>query len=283
MVVSSVDINYIPVYIDNQQFNAMEAYLKEQTECRVCFGMMVAPKILRCLHTFCAECVEKLVKDDGTIECPYCKSSCASDDIKDDFKAKQLIEIQTQEKTAAGPNESESGSPDPAEQLSSLREQVCTEIESRKQSNERAKVQVATKVEDCKSKWTAAFERQCDGVTKCLQKTFDNDLGVARLIKARDMVTAAEDYLRTCTSGRSVHSAEATGMAGLMTKDVNNIVRQVRHCSEVRAAIFGLGWSADCDCVDDVARRLLSPGGMVERHANDKFEIFSKFDRIASE
>ena len=43
----------------DQAKDIMETYLREQTECSICLRVMLEPKILRCLHTFCAECVDK--------------------------------------------------------------------------------------------------------------------------------------------------------------------------------------------------------------------------------
>ena len=45
--------------------------INDSTECLVCSKMMVNPKMLPCIHTFCLECFNRWVEDD-IIVCPLC-------------------------------------------------------------------------------------------------------------------------------------------------------------------------------------------------------------------
>ena len=46
-------------------------------ECAICLEQYKEPKVLLCKHSYCRECLEKLVKKAGkkhTITCPECRS-----------------------------------------------------------------------------------------------------------------------------------------------------------------------------------------------------------------
>ena len=53
--------------------------LKEQTQCPVCLGTFIQPKLLLCNHTFCKECIEHLPValegGDHLVKCPTCRKS----------------------------------------------------------------------------------------------------------------------------------------------------------------------------------------------------------------
>ena len=200
----------------------MEAFLREQTECCICLRVMLGPKSLRCLHTFCAECVDKMIKG-GTIECPCCKSTCESDDIKNDFKVQELIDIRIkQHQTGAGTSSEDSGLEDyPARQLKSLRQQLCAQIEATSQNTESGSGQVVEQGQGRKRRYAAAFYNLRG------RKQSDEDGVIARLIKARDRVTSAEDNLRTCLSD-GPHSPNAAAIASQMTKDIKKVLQEAQ-------------------------------------------------------
>ena len=47
----------------------------KNTTCTVCLEQFKHPKRLPCFHTFCAECVNQPIDEDGT-QCPLCKKKC---------------------------------------------------------------------------------------------------------------------------------------------------------------------------------------------------------------
>ena len=50
--------------------------VNEQLTCAVCMEQFKEPKVLPCLHTYCKQCLEKLVKKqeaDHVITCPECR------------------------------------------------------------------------------------------------------------------------------------------------------------------------------------------------------------------
>ena len=77
--------------------------VKEELECPVCqeqFSEINGPKILKCLHTFCKACLEKLLRrhGGGDIACPLCRriTDCPSNDIGDlgsNLFYKRMVEI----------------------------------------------------------------------------------------------------------------------------------------------------------------------------------------------
>ena len=59
--------------------------------CAICFERFKEPKVLPCLHTYCKECLVKLMKKKGSdhiITCPECRQ-----DIKVSGKATILVTV----------------------------------------------------------------------------------------------------------------------------------------------------------------------------------------------
>ena len=48
--------------------------IQKELECRVCLEQITDVKLLKCLHTFCEECLVKVAKE-GTILCPICRAT----------------------------------------------------------------------------------------------------------------------------------------------------------------------------------------------------------------
>ena len=50
-----------------------------EATCKKCSRLYIDARILPCLHSFCRECIEAMVKEDGvkrTITCPTCDHAC---------------------------------------------------------------------------------------------------------------------------------------------------------------------------------------------------------------
>ena len=81
----------------NEQFN-------EVLDCNVCFDRKTDPKKLPCDHSFCANCVKKLVKSDK-IKCPLCNEESDSRLIKHDFRHGQFLDILMEAKAGTSSKE----------------------------------------------------------------------------------------------------------------------------------------------------------------------------------
>ena len=58
--------------------SALPGEVTERLTCAVCMEHFKEPKVLPCLHTYCKECLEKLVKKqryDHVITCPECRKA----------------------------------------------------------------------------------------------------------------------------------------------------------------------------------------------------------------
>ena len=260
----------------------MEAFLKAQTECCICFKIMVRPKSLKCLHTFCDVCVTSLMKY-NTVVCPYCKQGCSTSDIKDDFKVQEMVEIRTQrERTSGSASTVAMGLTRSqqlqcsAAQLKLLRGQLCNQIGSLKQRNDIMKTQLLENVQACKRSWATAFNQQYDVISRDIKEKADDDQGTRRLIKARDMVMASENYLRTCQAG-NWRCRKDVGMASAMAREVRDVMEGVKRSYTPPLALpSALTCCNQHDSnvhLDAVARLLISAGTRIEQTADDVFEI----------
>ena len=62
----------------------MAARFDSLTDCAICFETMENPKIFPCHHSFCGECVDKLVQGD-IIKCPMDNKVFSVSDIQKRF------------------------------------------------------------------------------------------------------------------------------------------------------------------------------------------------------
>ena len=49
---------------------------EENFECPICMEIFVDPRVLSCLHSYCKQCAQRLVKQEGdrhVISCPNCR------------------------------------------------------------------------------------------------------------------------------------------------------------------------------------------------------------------
>lgn len=63
--------------MDNLEQTDVVSSIKRTLTCQICQNLFVDPRILPCLHTFCCQCVESLVRNrplkDKTLKCPTCQ------------------------------------------------------------------------------------------------------------------------------------------------------------------------------------------------------------------
>lgn len=72
---------------------ALVSSLKDELTCSVCYDIYNDPYvIIKCLHTFCLQCIQHL-QSDGQIRCPECRVVAQVKDTRKDFKTQRLIDI----------------------------------------------------------------------------------------------------------------------------------------------------------------------------------------------
>ncbi|XP_071855244.1 uncharacterized protein [Apostichopus japonicus] len=81
-------------------------------ECSICLDLFKEPKLLPCLHRFCKQCLEPLLGQAGTFECPLCKDVCKIpnnriDGFKTDFHMKSMLQFIQLQKTFENKEERE--------------------------------------------------------------------------------------------------------------------------------------------------------------------------------
>lgn len=69
--------------------------LENQISCAVCFEICRDPHALKCLHTFCLQCIQQLKhqQKSGYVQCPECRDFSLPEHIKKDFKTQAFIEF----------------------------------------------------------------------------------------------------------------------------------------------------------------------------------------------
>ncbi|XP_033121531.1 tripartite motif-containing protein 2-like [Anneissia japonica] len=63
---------------------ALQLMDKKDLECAICLGRFQQPKTLKCMHTYCLQCIKKWVEAHGKIKCPTCgqEHDLTKEDIK---------------------------------------------------------------------------------------------------------------------------------------------------------------------------------------------------------
>ena len=64
--------------------------IEQHITCNVCLELFVNPHALRCLHTYCYQCIQNLERE-NRIWCPECRQYTDLSDVKKDFKMESLI------------------------------------------------------------------------------------------------------------------------------------------------------------------------------------------------
>lgn len=78
---------------------ATSGTLEEHITCHICYEIYTDPHDLKCRHTFCLGCIQRLTKKDHKVQCPECrKLSNIQHDIQKDFKTQALIEFYHRER-----------------------------------------------------------------------------------------------------------------------------------------------------------------------------------------
>ncbi|XP_033097504.1 E3 ubiquitin-protein ligase TRIM71-like [Anneissia japonica] len=63
---------------------ALQFMDKKDLECAICLNRFHQPKTLKCMHTYCLQCIQKWVETHGKMKCPTCKQE--HDLTKEDLK-----------------------------------------------------------------------------------------------------------------------------------------------------------------------------------------------------
>ena len=66
--------------------------LENHITCSVCLEVYTDPHSLRCLHTYCYQCIQGL-KQENRVQCPDCRQFTHLSEVKKDFKMESLIGI----------------------------------------------------------------------------------------------------------------------------------------------------------------------------------------------
>ena len=74
--------------------------ISEQLVCAVCLEQLSSPRVLSCMHSFCVECLQRIVNNDSSksITCPTCRMESpipesGVKDIKVNFFINQMLEL----------------------------------------------------------------------------------------------------------------------------------------------------------------------------------------------
>ena len=58
---------------------------RQLSECPICLEDYEKPRALRCYHSLCEECLER-IDFEGEVRCPLCNDVCLRDNVKPDFE-----------------------------------------------------------------------------------------------------------------------------------------------------------------------------------------------------
>ena len=71
---------------------ASQSSFESHVMCPVCLDIYKNPMSLKCRHSMCKQCIDQLVKRNGDVVCPQCRTVSRSNDIAKDFQLKSLVD-----------------------------------------------------------------------------------------------------------------------------------------------------------------------------------------------
>ena len=188
----------------------MEGFIREQTECAVCLDIINEPKSLTCLHTFCSECVHQVTKR-RRVTCPICQTVSDDEDIKDDFKVKELLEIRRQSSKISGLTAKQQIT-DHLKNLQFLKEQYQDRVDHLDVRGTLLKAQLMKQLCSNKRKFIAAFEKQCAAAElEIAESVMDGDVIKRARQTIADIDTQLNDTkytLKTAAGGATVDATK---------------------------------------------------------------------------
>ena len=137
----------------------MEEYVRTATECAVCLDVFKEPKTLFCLHTFCNACVRN-VTNNHQITCPICLAVSAEEDVRDDFRIKELLQIRTNRLDTVGFTAKQQAT-DHLKNLQFFRDQYQSRLDKINDSSKLLKTKLIDQVRSNKRAFIAAMEIKC--------------------------------------------------------------------------------------------------------------------------
>ncbi|XP_033102559.1 E3 ubiquitin-protein ligase TRIM71-like [Anneissia japonica] len=72
---------------------ALQLMDQKDLECAICLNRFHQPKTLKCMHTYCQQCIQKWVETHGKIECPTCgqQHDLTKGDLKQQLASNTMI------------------------------------------------------------------------------------------------------------------------------------------------------------------------------------------------
>ena len=67
--------------------------LEDELRCEICRSLLDAPMALRCSHVFCSFCIRKFLEFHKTGNCPSCKTSACSSDLKPEPRLASILNL----------------------------------------------------------------------------------------------------------------------------------------------------------------------------------------------
>ena len=179
----------------------MEEYIDEQTTCSVCLDILKDPNILSCLHTFCHDCINNVMRK-NRIACPLCKTESTAKDMKNDFKIKKLIEIRLkQDHSRPTAKQQIEGH---LENLDFLKKRYKRRLEQITSANRAMEEERLGQLRAYKRKWIDAIEKECELAeinTRDSAQTDDTQKKVKKRITEIDSATNEVEAMLGKASG----------------------------------------------------------------------------------
>ena len=183
----------------------MEHFIRDVIKCAVCLQTMVWPQQLRCLHSFCRDCIRTMSRN-HSVKCPLCQAVTSQVTVVDDFKTNELIGAYRKSKSEySGSEQTEHY----RKTFGVLQTDLQTSLDTVTANNWEFVSVAIDKVRSVKRMWVTAFENEAEFVEKQITKRVASDRRVANLRDALgDVKKELVDLKRPSLSGGpSEHSA----------------------------------------------------------------------------